>query len=184
MFDRAAVAMSCADLPSRFRPPKTVSGAPDISTMEIACRTYGRAGQLTFLGVEIARAGTNLSDPLTGATTNCSVRHEGAYKNPGPSYPQGEPLPGQNYITSSEEGVRLAQKMRVGPCIPVGIQQEKAEVGPTSGPTWRFPHLRNTRPVWQASPWWRLHRLRSACSTSRPASTRRTFGSPASSTRA
>ena len=31
--------------------------------------------------------------------------------------------------------------MRVGPCIPVGIQLEKAEVGPTSGPTWRLSHL-------------------------------------------
>jgi hypothetical protein len=39
------------------------------------------------------------------------------------------------YCTSlrsfSEKGVRLAQKMQVGPCIPVGIQLEKAEVGPT-----------------------------------------------------
>jgi hypothetical protein len=28
--------------------------------------------------------------------------------------------------------------MQVGPCIPVGIQLLKAEVGPTSGPTWPF----------------------------------------------
>jgi hypothetical protein len=41
----------------------------------------------------------------------------------------------------SEKGVRLAHKMRVGPYIPVGIQTEKAEVGPTSGPTWRLSHL-------------------------------------------
>ena len=41
----------------------------------------------------------------------------------------------------SEEGVRLAQKTQVGPCIPVEIQLEKAEVGPTSGPTWRLSHL-------------------------------------------
>ena len=31
--------------------------------------------------------------------------------------------------------------MQVGPCIPVGIQLEKAAVGPTSGPTWRLSHL-------------------------------------------
>jgi hypothetical protein len=31
--------------------------------------------------------------------------------------------------------------MRVGPCIPVGIQLEKVEVGPTSGPTWRLSHF-------------------------------------------
>ena len=35
----------------------------------------------------------------------------------------------------------MAQKMQVGPCIPVGIQRQKAEVGPASGPTWRVPHL-------------------------------------------
>ena len=28
--------------------------------------------------------------------------------------------------------------MQVGPRIPVGIQLEKAEIGPTSGPTWRL----------------------------------------------
>jgi hypothetical protein len=33
----------------------------------------------------------------------------------------------------SEQCARLAQKMQVGPCIPVGIQLEKAEVGPTFG---------------------------------------------------
>ena len=42
---------------------------------------------------------------------------------------------------ASENGVRLAQKMQVGPCIPVIIQLQKAEVGPTSGPTWRLSHL-------------------------------------------
>ena len=41
----------------------------------------------------------------------------------------------------SEKGVRLAQKMQVGPCIPVGIQTEKVEVGPTSRPTWRLSHI-------------------------------------------
>jgi hypothetical protein len=35
----------------------------------------------------------------------------------------------------------LAQKMPVGPCIPAGIQLEKAELGPTSGPTWRLSRL-------------------------------------------
>jgi hypothetical protein len=37
--------------------------------------------------------------------------------------------------TLSEKGVRLAQKVQVGPCIHVGIQLEKAEVGPISRPT-------------------------------------------------
>ena len=43
----------------------------------------------------------------------------------------------------SDKGVRLAQNMRVGPCIHVGIlvQLQKAEVGPASGPTWRPSHL-------------------------------------------
>ena len=45
------------------------------------------------------------------------------------------------HTTFSEKGVRLAQKMPVGPCIPVGIQPSKAEVGPTSGPTWRRAHF-------------------------------------------
>ena len=31
--------------------------------------------------------------------------------------------------------------MQVGPCIPVAIRLEKAEVGPTPGPTQRLPHL-------------------------------------------
>jgi hypothetical protein len=35
--------------------------------------------------------------------------------------------------------------MQVGPCIHVGIQLEKAEVGPTSGPTWRLSYLRSGR---------------------------------------
>jgi hypothetical protein len=38
----------------------------------------------------------------------------------------------------SEKGVRLANKMQVGPRIPVGIQLQKADVGPISGPTWRL----------------------------------------------
>ena len=41
----------------------------------------------------------------------------------------------------SEQGVRLAQKMQVGSCIPVEIRLEKAEVGPTSGLTWRFSYF-------------------------------------------
>ena len=40
-----------------------------------------------------------------------------------------------------EKGVRSAQKMQVGPCIPVGIQLEQAEDGPTSGPAWHLSHL-------------------------------------------
>ena len=43
-------------------------------------------------------------------------------------------------MAAREKGVRLAQKMQVGPCISVGIQLEKTEVGPTSGPTWRLSH--------------------------------------------
>ena len=39
------------------------------------------------------------------------------------------------------KGVRLAQNVQVGPCIPVRIQLETAEVGPTSGPTRRLSHL-------------------------------------------
>ena len=31
--------------------------------------------------------------------------------------------------------------MQAGPCAPVVIQLQKAEVGPTSGPTWRLAHL-------------------------------------------
>ena len=42
----------------------------------------------------------------------------------------------------SEKGVRLAQKMRVGTCMPVGMQLQTPEVGPTSGPTWRLSHWR------------------------------------------
>ena len=51
----------------------------------------------------------------------------------------------------SEIGVRLAQKVQVGWCIPVGIQLEKAEVGPISGPTWRVSHLR--RKLWGLELW-------------------------------
>jgi hypothetical protein len=43
----------------------------------------------------------------------------------------------------SEKGVRSAQKMKVGPCIPVGAQLQKAGVGPTSGPTRRLSHHGN-----------------------------------------
>jgi hypothetical protein len=31
--------------------------------------------------------------------------------------------------------------MQIGPCVPVGIQLEKAEVGPSSGRTWRLSHM-------------------------------------------
>jgi hypothetical protein len=43
-------------------------------------------------------------------------------------------------MSPSDNDVRLAQKLHFGPCIPVGIQVQKAEVGPTSGPTWRLSH--------------------------------------------
>ena len=39
------------------------------------------------------------------------------------------------------KGVRLAQKTQVGPRIPVGRQLEKAEGGPSSGPTRRLSHF-------------------------------------------
>ena len=35
----------------------------------------------------------------------------------------------------SEQGVRLAQYVQVGPCVPVRIQLARAEIGPNSGPT-------------------------------------------------
>jgi hypothetical protein len=41
----------------------------------------------------------------------------------------------------SKKGVRLAQNIPVGPCIPVGMQLAKAGVGPTTGPTRRLSHL-------------------------------------------
>ena len=62
------------------------------------CRTMGLRDPLTiatsrdglvFDHAAVVMSCTNLSDSVTGATTNCSVRHSGAYKNPGPSYPQG-----------------------------------------------------------------------------------------------
>jgi hypothetical protein len=40
-----------------------------------------------------------------------------------------------------EKGLRLAQKMRVGPCILAEIHLKKAEVGPTSGPTRHLSYL-------------------------------------------
>ena len=53
------------------------------------------------------------------------------------------------YLTRalSEKGVKLAQKIQVGPCIPVGNWEysykrlQLATVGPTSGPTWGLSHL-------------------------------------------
>jgi hypothetical protein len=39
------------------------------------------------------------------------------------------------------KGVRLEQKIHVGPCIPVITQLEKAEVGSTSGPARRLSRL-------------------------------------------
>ena len=50
-------------------------------------------------------------------------------------------------VAVSKKGVRLAQKMQVGPYVPVGIQLLKDEVGPTSGPTWRLSHLSGNRGV-------------------------------------
>ena len=41
----------------------------------------------------------------------------------------------------SEKGVRLAQNIQVGPCIYMGILVQKAEIGPTSGPTRHLSHF-------------------------------------------
>jgi hypothetical protein len=41
----------------------------------------------------------------------------------------------------SEKGVRLAQKMQVGPMHSCGHTAIKAEAGPTSGQTWRLSHF-------------------------------------------
>jgi hypothetical protein len=37
-------------------------------------------------------------------------------------------------LPRSEKGVRLVQRLQVGPCIPVGMELYRAEVGPTFGP--------------------------------------------------
>jgi hypothetical protein len=82
--------------------------------------------------------------------TPFSLRWEAAAALPPPADPKaararerffaaGHPPP-----TPTEKGVSLAQKVQVGPCIPAGIQPEKAEVGPTSGPTWRLSHSLHT----------------------------------------
>ena len=41
-------------------------------------------------------------------------------------------------VLMKRELCQVAQKMQAGPCIPVGIHLEEAEVGPTSGPTCRL----------------------------------------------
>jgi hypothetical protein len=50
-------------------------------------------------------------------------------------------VPAGRAASPSEEGVRLAQEMQASPRIPAEIQLQKAEVGPTSGPTWRLSHV-------------------------------------------
>ena len=49
---------------------------------------------------------------------------------------RGRPSPAQR-PPSREKGVTLAQKTSVGPCIAVRTQLQKAEAGPTHGPTRR-----------------------------------------------
>ena len=66
------------------------------------------------------RSGSPCRRPSSGATTGSSTRPAR------PTYPP------------SEKGVRLAQRIEVGPCFPVGKQLERATVGPASGPTWRL----------------------------------------------
>jgi hypothetical protein len=63
---------------------------------------------------------------------------------------KGGPAEGRRLVArcargQSEQGARLAQKMQVGPCIPVGIQPQNAEVGPTSGPAWSLSRSVPTR---------------------------------------
>ena len=52
-------------------------------------------------------------------------------------------------LQRASQGVRLARKMQVCPCIRAGIQLEKAGVDPTSGPTRRLfsPAGRSPRPT-------------------------------------
>jgi hypothetical protein len=67
-----------------------------------------------------------------------------AYRTHGPGSTRPPHQPSMHSLgpgPSGENGGRVAQKMQVGPCIPVEIQLEKGEVGPTSGPTWRLCHL-------------------------------------------
>ena len=42
----------------------------------------------------------------------------------------------------------MAQNVQVDPCTPVIIQLQKAEVGPTPGPTWRLSHAGDHRHSW------------------------------------
>ena len=61
-----------------------------------------------------------------------------------PYFPESTPpARGDQTVVPSllEKGGKLAQKMQVVPGIPVGIQLEKAEVDPSSGPTWRRSHF-------------------------------------------
>ena len=60
------------------------------------------------------RSGSPCRRPSSGTTTGSSTR---------PARPTCPP---------SEKGIRLAQKIEVGPCFPVGKQLERATVGPLS----------------------------------------------------
>ena len=62
-----------------------------------------------------------------------------------PPRPPGQLGGGLVALPCGEKDVRLAQKTQAGPCIPVAIQLEKAEVGPTSGPTRRLSHFGRRR---------------------------------------
>jgi hypothetical protein len=42
---------------------------------------------------------------------------------------------------SSEEGCQVGPEYASWPCIPAGMQLQKAVVGPTSGPAWRLSHF-------------------------------------------
>jgi hypothetical protein len=60
-----------------------------------------------------------------------------------PLAPSGPPTTAPRLpLCCGEKGVRLAQKMEVGPHILLEIQLQRAEVGPASGLTWRLSHLR------------------------------------------
>ena len=72
-------------------------------------------------------------------TTRDVTSHTAATATATPALPTTAPEP-----TFSEKVVRLAQKVQVGPCIPLGMQPQKAVVGPTSGPTWCLSHFRGS----------------------------------------
>jgi hypothetical protein len=89
------------------------------ATLTPRCRVLGRT-----------RLARNAAPPLSGVTADGG---------------QGCASSSARIQPVAKKDVRLAQKMQIGPCISVGTQLEKAEVGPTSGPTWRLSHSGSRR---------------------------------------